>query len=212
MLTCLIRNYLLLHAQVSLSVTEVILKPVQFLQPQQASLVISNTGQIPVQFSFIKKLNDDSCSKPWLKMHPMSGFIIPGANCEIILEVKVDKESAGNLNSGSDKMYDILVLHLEGGKDFFITVTGDYQRSCFGSSINALVHMKKPFIEVPVAQLIDLESTLPKTSLELPHAIPKELWYLVDHLHTHGQAAEGLFARPGLTKEVLNIRSVLGAF
>jgi len=40
------------------------------------------------------------------------------------LEVYVDKKSACKLNSGEDKLYDILVLHLEGGKDIFITVTG----------------------------------------------------------------------------------------
>lgn len=28
------------------------------------------------------------------------------------------------MNSGQDKLYDILVLHLDGGKDIFITVTG----------------------------------------------------------------------------------------
>lgn len=36
----------------------------------------------------------------------------------------VDKKTACKLNSGEDKLYDILVLHLEGGKDIFITVTG----------------------------------------------------------------------------------------
>lgn len=40
----------------------------------------------------------------------------------------------------------------------FAFSTGDYERSCFGSSINALVHMNKPFKEVPVARLIDLVS------------------------------------------------------
>lgn len=30
------------------------------------------------------------------------------------------------MNSGQDQLYDILVLHLDGGKDIFITVTGKY--------------------------------------------------------------------------------------
>jgi phosphatidylinositol-bisphosphatase len=34
----------------------------------------------------------------------------------------VDKKTAHCLNSGKDKLYDILVLHLLGGKDIFITV------------------------------------------------------------------------------------------
>ena len=35
--------------------------------------------------------------------------------------VYVDKETAAALNSGEDKIDDILVLHLEGGKDFFVS-------------------------------------------------------------------------------------------
>ena len=33
----------------------------------------------------------------------------------------VDKDSAYRLNSGEEKLEDILVLHLHGGKDFFIS-------------------------------------------------------------------------------------------
>jgi len=46
--------------------------------------------------------------------------------------VFVDKKSAFKLNSGEDKLYDILVLHLEGGKDIFITVTGTLHYLCQG--------------------------------------------------------------------------------
>lgn len=47
-----------------------------------------------------------------------------GDKCDVSLEVLVDKQTASQLNSGADKLYDILVLHLDGGKDLFITVTG----------------------------------------------------------------------------------------
>lgn len=51
--------------------------------------------------------------------------LVVGEKCDVKLEVYVDKKSAGELNSSEDnKLYDILVLHLEGGKDIFITVTG----------------------------------------------------------------------------------------
>lgn len=53
------------------------------------------------------------------------------------------------------------------------------------------------------------ESSAPKNGLELPYAIPKELWYLVDHLHSHGLHEEGLFCTQGLTKDILDIRCVL---
>ena len=39
----------------------------------------------------------------------------------IVLTVCVDCDTAPALTSGQDKLEDILVLHLEGGKDFFIS-------------------------------------------------------------------------------------------
>ena len=46
-----------------------------------------------------------------------------GEKCEVNIEIHVDKRTAHLLNSGKDKLYDILVLHLLGGKDIFITVS-----------------------------------------------------------------------------------------
>lgn len=51
-----------------------------------------------------------------------------GEKCDVSLEVLVDKQTAAQLNSGADQLYDILVLHLDGGKDLFITITGQF---CF---------------------------------------------------------------------------------
>lgn len=195
--------------QVTIDTTEIIFGPIKFLQAQTKYLTIANTGQVPVQFEFIKKLNDTSYCKPWLSIRPYVYFIVPGDKCDVALEVMVDKRTASQLNSGLDKLYDILVLHLEGGKDLFITINGDYERSCFGSSINALVHMNKPFREVPVAKLIDLESSHPKDLSEMPYAVPKELWYLVNHLHSHALQVKGLFTYRGLHKEIIEIRTSL---
>lgn len=195
--------------QVTIDTTEVIFGSIKFHQPQTKYLTIANTGQVPVQYEFIKKLNDTSFCKPWLSVRPYSSFIMPGDKSDVALEVLVDKQTASQLNSGADKLYDILVLHLDGGKDLFITVTGTYERSCFGSSINALVHMNKPFKEVPVAKLIDLESSYPKELSEMPYAVPKELWYLVNHLHSHALQVKGLFVYRGLQKEIIEIRTSL---
>ncbi|XP_047482495.1 inositol polyphosphate 5-phosphatase OCRL-like isoform X2 [Penaeus chinensis] len=64
--------------QVTVDTTEVILEPVKFLQTQTKYLTIANTGQVPVQFEFIKKLNDTSYCKPWLSIRPFVNFIMPG--------------------------------------------------------------------------------------------------------------------------------------
>lgn len=68
----------------------------------------------------------------------------------------VDKRSAAALNVGKDTLYDILVLHLEGGKDIFVTIAGDYIRSVFGCSITALVNMTEPIRSIEPGKLIEL--------------------------------------------------------
>ena len=47
--------------------------------------------------------------------------ILAGSTKQVRLTVFVDKESARAMNSGDEKLEDILVLHLEGGKDFFVS-------------------------------------------------------------------------------------------
>lgn len=82
---------------------------------------------------------------------------------EISLDVYVSKDSVTILNSGEDKIEDILVLHLDRGKDYFLTISGNYLPSCFGTSLEALCRMKRPIREVPVTKLIDLVRSI------LPH-------------------------------------------
>ena len=65
--------------------------------------------------------------------------------------------SEGSLNCGEDKLYDILVLHLMGGKDIFITVSGSYTKSSFGCSLEALVHLTVPIAELSPGQVVSLE-------------------------------------------------------
>ena len=56
-------------------------------------------------------------------------YVFPsGERCEVSLEVRVDDRTAAKLNTCQDKLYDILVLHLENGKDIFITVQGELPR------------------------------------------------------------------------------------
>lgn len=78
---------------------------------------------------------------------------------DISLDVYVSKDSVTLLNSGEDKIEDILVLHLDRGKDYFLTISGTYLPSCFGTSLEALCRMRRPIREVPVTKLIDLVSS-----------------------------------------------------
>ena len=109
--------------QVTVDTTEIVFDTIKFNGASTKNLIVANTGQVPVQFGFIKKLNDTSYCKPWLSAKPAKGFVMPGDKCDIDIEIYVNKKTAGDLNCGQDQMYDILVLHLHGGKDIFLLIS-----------------------------------------------------------------------------------------
>lgn len=77
---------------------------------------------------------------------------------DIELEVFVNRSTAPDLNSGKEQIEDILVLHLERGKDYFISVTGNYLPSCYGTSIRSLCQMREPIQDMPQKTLRELVS------------------------------------------------------
>ena len=75
----------------------------------------------------------------------------------IQLTVLVDTKASVQHTSGKEQLLeDILVLHLDGGKDFFISVSGNYLQSCFGSSLETLVNLHTYIREVAVGDLLDM--------------------------------------------------------
>ncbi|KAM7389223.1 hypothetical protein PAMP_023213 [Pampus punctatissimus] len=197
---------------VSLSRREFTFENVKFRQLQKERFQITNDGQVPCHFAFIPKLNDSQYCKPWLRAEPSDGFLEPNETLEIYLEVYVSKDSVTLLNSGEDSIEDILVLHLDRGKDYFITISGKYLPSCFGTSLETLCRMKKPIREIPITKLIDLEKSKVNFLMvdgagteDKPLKIPKEVWVLVNHLFTKSCDQEDLFQTPGLQEELQNI-------
>uniref|UniRef100_A0A8C4E514 phosphoinositide 5-phosphatase n=1 Tax=Dicentrarchus labrax TaxID=13489 RepID=A0A8C4E514_DICLA len=205
---------------VSLSRREFTFENVKFRQLQKESFQITNDGQVPCHFAFIAKLNDAQYCKPWLRADPSNGFLEPNETLEIYLDVYVSKDSVTLLNSGEDTIEDILVLHLDRGKDYFITISGNYLPSCFGTSLETLCRMKKPIREIPITKLIDLgeDSYMEKerskvnfllvdgaSTEDKPLKIPKEVWILVNHLFTKSCDQEDLFQTPGLQEELQSI-------
>ncbi|NXS63190.1 OCRL phosphatase, partial [Brachypteracias leptosomus] len=193
---------------------------VKFRQLQKQKFQITNNGQVTCHFSFIPKLNDTHYCKPWLRAEPCEGYLEPDESMDISLDVYVSKDSVTLLNSGEDKIEDILVLHLDRGKDYFLTISGTYLPSCFGTSLEALCRMRRPIREVPVTKLIDLVSSSvleqeksllqmgnldSEEASETPLQVPKEVWLLVDHLFKHACHQEDLFQTPGMQEELEQI-------
>lgn len=202
-----------------LSKTDFKFERVRFRQLQKEKIIIQNDGQVPCHFSFIPKLNDSQYCKPWLRAEPCEGYLEPNESVEISLDIYVSKDSVTLLNSGQDMIEDILVLHLDRGKDYFLTISGSYLVSSFGTSLEALCRMKRPIREIPVTKLIDLgedsfsekEKAVMQMSEEVdgttdkPLKIPKEMWLLVDHLYRNACRQEDLFQTPGKQEELQQI-------
>lgn len=183
--------------QVTVDQTEVIFDLVKFREPQSREIIIANTGVVPAEFEFIKKLDEASYCKDWLRILPYCGSINPGEKCDVRLEV--------NLETDLDKLYDILVLHLKGGKDMFIIVSGTCQKSCFTQSLSSLVRM-----QVPIMHLSESEWNLARNSQSpILYSIPREIWLLVDHLYRHGLKTRDLFESCALHEDLLKIRDWL---
>ncbi|XP_024861570.1 type II inositol 1,4,5-trisphosphate 5-phosphatase isoform X1 [Kryptolebias marmoratus] len=197
---------------VTLSKREFHFKDVRYMKHQAETLSLFNDGQVPCQFEFIQKPNESTYSKPWLTANPPKGFIAQGGSVDIDLEVFVNRLTAPDLNCGKQKIEDILVLHLERGKDYFISVTGNYLPSCYGTSIYLLCHMREPIQDMPEETLLELsEKSVNENgaTTEKPLDIPKELWMMVDHLFRNAVKQEDLFQQPGLRSEFAEIRDCL---
>ncbi|KAI9524030.1 Type II inositol 1,4,5-trisphosphate 5-phosphatase, partial [Dissostichus eleginoides] len=197
---------------VTLSKREFHFTDLKYMQHQAETLSLFNDGQVPCQFEFIQKPNESTYCKAWLTANPSKGFIANGGTVDIDFEVFVNRSTAPELNSGQEQIEDILVLHLERGKDYFISISGNYLPSCYGSSINSLCQLKEPIQDMPQETLREMAEKSGDENAENTEKtldIPKELWMMVDHLFRSALKQEDIFQQPGLRSEFAVIRDCL---
>ncbi|XP_022656390.1 inositol polyphosphate 5-phosphatase OCRL-1-like isoform X1 [Varroa destructor] len=183
---------------------------VHFYERVSRSFKVTNTGPVIVKFLFKEQPKSKRYCRPWLKADPYNGTLKKGESCDITLEVLVDTTCAAALNSGIERTSDVLVLHLQEGKDIFISVDIDYRHSCFGCSLEALVRHTTPIGLMAKEALFALEKD-PERNAELgiPFEIPTELWVLIDGLNRKGLEVEGLFVKCGSSTDIQSVREAL---
>jgi hypothetical protein len=133
---------------------------IAFDVPVQRSLTIANTSGTAASFSFAEKHHDSNDGIPsWLEIHVSrsadtddncqaiafsSGnhILHPGevANVDVVAHIR-DIEHVRLLNMRKVKLEDILILHVDGGRDHFISVQGHWLPTSFGCSVDALTRM-----------------------------------------------------------------------
>ncbi len=135
-------------------------------------------------------------------------MLIPGEKeTSINFTVEVNNEIASSLNSGKDVLEDIIILRLENGRDYYITVRGSYGRSCFGMSLDELVLYNDPIRSVPLDPVERIEKYGGDQTAVL--CIPKELWRIVDAIYEKGLHERELFSISGYEEEIQRIRECL---
>mmetsp|Transcript_18358 Transcript_18358/g.26328 ORF Transcript_18358/g.26328 Transcript_18358/m.26328 type:complete len:792 (+) Transcript_18358:113-2488(+) len=182
---------------------------VRYDQKVSLPIKVTNTGKVVAQFRLVPKLDEVALCKPWMTISPDTyGMLIPGEKeATINFTITIDNATAHALNTGREVLEDILILRLENGRDYYITVTAKYARSCFGMSVDELVMYSDPIRNIPLDPIKRAETREMNSSAAL--CVPKELWRIVDAIYERGLHEKDLFTTPGEPDEVYEIRECL---
>lgn len=164
---------------------------------------MANNCHLPVRFKFAAK--DDRSShvcEEFIHISHKSGELITGNSLSIRIDILVDAKAASKMlkklkdaKAGVKIPLDILVLHVENGRDIFITIFGEYKSSCFGVTLETLMKLNKPIFEYEINELVALEKEEKLIDLtdDVNLRIPREIWRLIDYLYSNGMDAPQLF-------------------
>ena len=169
-------------------------------------ITIENIGKVWAQFRFVPKLDELNYCKSWFNVSPSYGMLMPGEKTTIDFSLMVDNATASALNAGNGSLDDILILRLEKGQDYYISLTGTYARSCFGMTLDELVMYNIPIRKVPLDPSKREELSIASNA---GLCVPKELWRIIHSLYQRGLNQPDLFSISGIEKECREIRECL---
>lgn len=157
------------------------------------TIEILNVGQVVGQFSIIPKPGNDSLCNPWIRIRPMHGILLPGESREIRFFFYVDSNTIGDVQS--EQLEDIVIVHVDGGRDHFISISGSFRRTSFCVPLEQLPMHQMPYDwGDPSARLV-----------------PVPIWILVDFIRNNGQGVEGMFIINGDHHHINSIQDALDA-
>ncbi|KAH9903242.1 DNase I-like protein [Cubamyces lactineus] len=172
-----------------------------YKRPATRHLLIENVGKVPCSFRFVPPAPTADLCPCWLRMSAMTGLILPGEKAELSLTVLVDDTIASQLNVGATHLEETLVLHTALGRDHFVAIAGDYERTCFATSISWLVRLPGP-----VRELKSPGGLLPE---DRGVNAPREIMRLVNWLMSEATDVDDLFLVRGEEELVQQIREYL---
>jgi len=201
---------------VGLSAIQLDFGEMRYEQTMTLPIKIHNTGKVVAQFRLVPKLDEVALCKSWINVNPTYGMLIPGEDeASINITITIDNDTAHALNTGREVLEDILILRLENGRDYYITIRAKYARSCFGMSVDELVMYAEPIRNIPLDPIQRAEYTDNhmngggNSATAAALCVPKELWRIVDAIYQKGLHEKDLFSTAGIAEEVAEIRESL---
>lgn len=165
------------------------------------TLSIQNDGQIPCVYRFVAADAEQPICPQWLKIDPVAGLLRPGELSTITVTVFIDNSSASRLNLAPPRLNFTLILHTALGKDHFISVTGEYQYTCFANKLTRLTRLPGP--------VRTMKSPNDGVPARRPVNAPREIMMLINWLMTHVTDPNNLFSGPLEESICINIRECL---
>ncbi|GJE93071.1 DNase I-like protein [Phanerochaete sordida] len=181
--------------RVSVEPAAIDLGKIEYNHPTRRSVVVRNTGRVPLAYRFVAHAPRGPICPSWLHADPPAGLVRPGEHEEIALTASVDARAAAELNTGPARLEATLVLHVARGKDSFLVVSGDYVRTCFATSIQRLVRLPGPIRTADPGRLLPDDQAA---------TAPREVMRLVSWLMSHGTDVDDLFLAPGAPAQALD--------
>ncbi|KAJ5908282.1 hypothetical protein N7495_000964 [Penicillium taxi] len=167
--------------------------------PNHRSLTIANTSGAPATFSFAERPSLGDAHKPetlsWLDVQVdrsnelehtesvnisfgVSHTLLPGEVANVVVTAFVRSiEHVRLLNIRKAKLEEILVLHVDNGRDHFISVSGNWLPTCFGCSVDELTRMPEAGARSLASSSVP--NPLQKTD-EVRLSAPRELFRLTE--------------------------------
>ncbi|KAH8416598.1 hypothetical protein KR222_010611, partial [Zaprionus bogoriensis] len=169
---------------------------VRFNEPATRDFNVYNNCPQQVDFTFKVQpapLND-ICER-WMHVDPCFDSLMIDSARSIRLKLNVDACCVTALlkkiaTSRANSDLDILILDVKSGRDIFITVTGKYQASCFGLSMETMCRTDRPLCEYKQE---DIKRMMNDVSPEYRVTMPREFFLLIDYLHKQGDRLKGIF-------------------
>lgn len=188
--------------QMTVAETDIDFSVIRYHEHYSRELLVANNCHLPVHFKFLPK--DERSTKvceEWIKISHLKGELLTGNSLSIRIDIFIDERAAPEIMKNlrdakpGDKIpLDILVLHIENGRDIFITIFGEYQPSIFGLRLDTLMKLNKPVLEYSLKELYEIENDVNNLVPFYNDAkAPREIYLMIDYLYRNGLNIPHLF-------------------